>query len=103
MRSPFAVSFFGTAFGQATEGINILAIDGRSPQPETVDSPDPYLLLRPLYLYTSADVLNQQNGLRNFLIFYLTNVNNYIDDVGYFPVGIDDFPAQIEALNNALP
>ena len=102
--SPNGVGFFGAAYGQAfADKLKIMAINGRSPQPETVDSPDPYLLLRPLYLYTSKNVLVEKPEVNNFLVYYLTNVNNYIQDVGYYPVGLDSLPAQVETLNQALP
>ena len=98
------VGFFGAAYTQEfADDLKILAINGRYPQPETVDSPDPYPLLRPLYLYTSTDVLASNPAVSNFLVYYLTTVNNYIQDIGYYPVGLESIPAQVETLNQALP
>jgi phosphate transport system substrate-binding protein len=103
-QSPHGVTFLGAAYGQAyADSVTILGINGRFPQPETVDSPEPYPLLRPLFLYTSTSALAEKTAVQNFIVYYLTHVNNYIQDVGYYPVSLEAVPAQVEMLNQALP
>ena len=64
-----------------------------TPDEETAENGD-YPLARPLYLYSDAGILAEKPQVAAFISFYLSNVNNEIVDVGYFP-------ASVEALNTA--
>lgn len=79
-----AIGFFGYAYYQQNnDRLKLLTVDGIAPTAESVEN-ETYPLVRPLYLYTTADVLAQNQAANIFLNYYLTHVNEEIDDVGYF-------------------
>ena len=83
--SPYAVGFFGYAYyAENADKLNVLSVDGVSPSQETVDSNE-YTLSRPLFLYSDATILKEKPQVAAFIYFFLTNVNDEIGDVGYFP------------------
>jgi ABC-type phosphate transport system substrate-binding protein len=53
-----------------------------------------YPLSRPLFIYSDAGIMAEKPQVAAFISFYLSNVNDEIIDVGYFP-------ASVEALNTA--
>ncbi len=92
--SPYAVGFFGYAYYiENEELLTALAIDGVEPSAEAVDA-GTYALARPLYIYSTAGIMNEKPQVAAFINFYLTFVNDEVIDVGYFP-------ASEEALNQA--
>jgi phosphate transport system substrate-binding protein len=76
-----------------TEVLRVLSIEGVEPTAETVDSAD-YLLARPLFIYSTASIMQEKPQMASFVNFYLTYVNEEVVDVGYFP-------ARAEALDAA--
>jgi len=83
---PNAIGFFGYAYYQDdSDNLKILSVDGVEPRAATVESGE-YPLARPLYLYTTADILADNQAATVFINYYLTHVNEEIEDVGYFPV-----------------
>lgn len=92
--SPYAIGFFGYAYYAENEDVlQILSIEGVEPTAETVDRGD-YPLARPLFMYSTADIMQQKPQVAAFLNFLLSHVNEEIRDVGYFPASDD-------ALNSA--
>ena len=83
--SPYAVGFFGYAYYQANEAqLKVLSIDGVEPSQENVDNGS-YPLARPLFIYSSAQIMQDKPQVAAFVNFYLTNVNEEVLEVGYFP------------------
>lgn len=79
-----AVGFFGYAYYQNNQdSLQALAINGVAPRQETADSGS-YSLLRPLFIYTTADILQQKPQVAEFVTCYLHTVKDEINDVGYF-------------------
>jgi len=92
--SPYAIGYFGFAYYKQQESRLIaLSVDGIAPSFETAESGE-YVLARPLFIYSDANVLKQKPQVAGFINYFLTYVNEWIDDVGYFP-------ASEEALNTA--
>ncbi|MCX9080050.1 MAG: substrate-binding domain-containing protein, partial [Candidatus Methanoperedens sp.] len=82
--SPYAIGFFGYAYYQeAGDQLRAVAIDGVSPSAETVETGD-YSLARPLFIYSDAGVMTSKPQVADFINYYLTNVDDVIDSVGYF-------------------
>ncbi|MEM7801547.1 MAG: substrate-binding domain-containing protein, partial [Chloroflexota bacterium] len=101
--SPFAIGFFGYAYYQENaDSLTILSIDGVEAIQENVDAAT-YPLARPLYIYSDAGIIAEKPQVGEFISFFLTNVNNEIGDVGYFPAGAADLEGAKSALGNALP
>lgn len=90
--SPYAIGFFGYAYyAENADTLQVLSVEGVEPNAETVDSGD-YPLARPLFIYSTAQIMQEKPQVAAFINFYLTYVNEEIGDVGYFP-------ASPEALN----
>jgi len=83
--SPYAIGFFGYAYYEENaDKLNVLAIDDVTPSQETVDD-NSYPLSRPLFLYSDASIMQEKPQVAAFIYFFLSEVNNEIGDVGYFP------------------
>ena len=92
--NPNAIGFFGYAYYQDNQDkLKILSIDGVEPTAATAESGE-YKMSRPLFIYTAAEVLEEKPVVSAFVNFYLSQVNETIEEVGYFP-------ATTEALNKA--
>ncbi len=70
------------------EGIAYVA-----PNRETAESGE-YMLSRPLFIYSATNVLQEKPQVAAFVNYYLTNAEEVVTEVGYFPVSA-------EALNEA--
>jgi phosphate transport system substrate-binding protein len=100
--SPYAIGFFGYAYYAENEDVlSILSIEGVEPTGATVDSGD-YPLARPLFIYSTADIMSQKPQVADFINFYLTNVNDEIVDVGYFPASDAALDAARQAWLDAM-
>ena len=92
--SPYAVGFFGYAYyEQNADKLRALSIEGVVPSAASVDANE-YPLARPLFIYSTAQIMQEKPQVAAYINFFLTNVNDYIVEVGYFP-------ASTEALNQA--
>jgi phosphate transport system substrate-binding protein len=88
--NPYAIGYFGFAYYQENqERLKVLTIDGGkgpiTPTAATV-ADGSYPLARPLFIYSTTEVLQQKPHVAAFINFYLTHVNELITEVGYFPV-----------------
>ena len=100
--SPYAIGFFGYAYYAENEDVlKILSIEGVEPTGASVDSGD-YPLARPLFIYSTADIMSQKPQVGDFINFYLTNVNDEVIDVGYFPASDEGLNAAKQALLDAM-
>lgn len=92
--SPNAIGFFGYAYYQENQDrLKILTVDGVEPTEETAED-NSYPLSRPLFIYSAQSVMDEKLNVDAFINYFLTNVNDVITEVGYFP-------ASEEALNEA--
>ncbi|GAB4433250.1 MAG: PstS family phosphate ABC transporter substrate-binding protein [Anaerolineales bacterium] len=100
--SPYAVGFFGYAYyAENTDVLTVLSVDGVEPTQETVDSNE-YPLSRPLFIYSDATILKEKPQVAAFVYFFLTEVNNEIGDVGYFPANDEVLSAALAAWEQAV-
>jgi phosphate transport system substrate-binding protein len=83
--SPYAVGFFGFAYYvENQDKLNVLSVGGVAPTTETAESGE-YPISRPLFIYSDAKIMQEKPQVAAFIHFFLTEVNNEIDSVGYFP------------------
>jgi phosphate transport system substrate-binding protein len=83
--SPYAVAFYGYAYYVENADVtNVLSINGIQATLETVDS-FTYPLARPLFIYSDASIMQEKPQVAAYINYFLTHVNEVIDDVGYFP------------------
>jgi len=89
-----AIGYFGYAYYNENKSkLKALTIDGVEPTEATTEDGS-YPLARPLYIYSAKNILAEKAQVAAFINYYLTNVNEVILEVGYFP-------ASEEALNEA--
>jgi phosphate transport system substrate-binding protein len=82
---PYAIGFFGYAYYEENAGkLRAVSIENVAPNRETVDAAE-YPLARPLYMYSTATIMQEKPQVAAFLNFLLSNVDDEIIDVGYFP------------------
>ena len=83
--SPYAIGFFGFAYYQENAGLlKTVSINGIVPNEQTAED-NSYPLSRPLFLYSTAQIMQEKPQVAAYLYFFLANVNEEILDVGYFP------------------
>jgi len=83
--SPYAIGFFGFAYYiENADKLNVLSVGGIAPTAETAESGE-YPISRPLFIYSDAKIMQEKPQVAAFIYFFLTQVNNEIDSVGYFP------------------
>jgi phosphate transport system permease protein len=100
--SPNAIGYFGYAYYQdRADELRALIVDGVSPTADAVDSGE-YGLARPLFLYSTAEIMQEKPEVAAFLNFYLDRVNQEIEDVGYFPLGEEALNAAMLTWMNAM-
>jgi ABC-type phosphate transport system substrate-binding protein len=76
-------------------------VEGVTPSAESVDSGD-YPLARPLFIYSTASIMQEKPQVAAFIYFYLTRVNEVIGEVGYFPATQDVLDAGVQAWMESL-
>lgn len=92
--SPYAIGYFGYAYYKANQGkLKALKINGVEPTEATAESSE-YPISRPLFIYSAKSILKEKPQVASFINFYLSYVDEEIEDVGYFP-------ASTESLNEA--
>ncbi len=102
-----AIGYFGYAYFEENAGkLRDVSIEGIAPSAETVNA-DAYPLARPLFMYSDAGVLASKPQVAAFLNFVLSNVNDLVIDVGYFPASDEALNAAkaswLEAIGMAVP
>ena len=99
--SKFAIGYFGFAYFSENSGkLKAVAVESVEPSQATVDD-GTYPISRPLFIYSDANILKEKPQVAAFIYFYLTNVDNEISDVGYFPAPDADLQASLDAWKSA--
>lgn len=100
--SPYAIGYFGYAYYAENSGaLKAVSVEGVEPNQESVDG-GTYPLARPLFIYSDAKILTEKPQVAAFIYFYLTNLEDNIVDVGYFPAPAADLEAAMETLMTAI-
>jgi phosphate transport system substrate-binding protein len=100
--SPYAIGYFGYAYYQENaDTLKPLSVNSIAPDAETAESGE-YPISRPLFIYSSTEIMQEKPQVSSFIYFYITNVVDEILDVGYFPVSEDQAQENLDAWNSAL-
>ena len=100
--SKYAIGFFGIAYYQENSDIlNILNVNDVEPNEATAED-NSYPLSRPLFFYSDAGIMQAKPQVAEFINFFLTNVNNEIVEVGYFPASTETLDAARQAWLDAI-
>jgi phosphate transport system substrate-binding protein len=103
--SPYAIGFFGYAYYvENADSLNILSINGVEATAESVEASgdEAYPLARPLFIYSDAGIMAEKPQVGAFISFYLSNVNDNIVEVGYFPASVSALNSAKQALMDAM-
>lgn len=99
---PNSAGFFGYAFFINNEDqLKALSIDGIEPSADTANNGQ-YPLTRPLYLYTTPDILAAKPQVASYINYYLENLDQTIETVGYFPIDEEIMTGSRQAFETAL-
>lgn len=83
--NPLAIGFVDHAYYQQNQDLlNLVAIDNTPLNLDSVIN-ERYPLSRPLFVYTDVELVQRKPQLYAFLNFYLSTVEQEIEQVGYFP------------------
>ncbi len=97
-----AVGFFGFAYyAENRDDLNVVAIESVEATAEAVDAGE-YPLARPLFMYTTASIIEERPQVGDFLAFILSYVDGEIIDVGYFPAPAANMEAAKSVLSTAM-
>jgi phosphate transport system substrate-binding protein len=100
--SPYAIGYFGYAYYQENaSSLTPLSVNGIAPNAETAESGE-YPISRPLFIYSSTEIMNEKPQVTAFIYFYITHVADEILDVGYFPISEGKVQENLDAWNTAL-
>ena len=81
----YAIGYFGYAyFNENTDTLKALNVNDVEPSQANVDN-GTYPLARPLYIYSDAKIMAEKPQVAAFIAFYLSQLDDNILDVGYFP------------------
>jgi phosphate transport system substrate-binding protein len=88
--SPGGMGYFGFSFYQENEGtLKALEVDGGkgcvAPSAETAQNEEYVPLSRPLFIYPSDEALKKPE-VKAFVDYYLDNVNDIAESVGFIPL-----------------
>jgi phosphate transport system substrate-binding protein len=73
-----ALGYFGYSYYENnTDKLNVLAVDGVKPTPDSIRSGE-YILSRPLFIYVSVDALKKNRAVEPFVDFYLDNLDKLV-------------------------
>jgi phosphate transport system substrate-binding protein len=100
--SPNAIGFFGFAYyNENTDKLNVLSVDSVTPDEKTAED-NSYPISRPLFLYSTAQIMQDKPQVAAFIHYFLTDVNNEIDSVGYFPASQEALDASLATWSTAV-
>jgi len=100
--SPNAIGYFGFAYYEENADLlRAIAIEGVDPSAASVDAGE-YPLARPLFIYSTATIINEKPQVGSFINFYLSYVDDEIVRVGYFPAPDAALDAARQALVDAM-
>jgi phosphate binding protein len=81
----YAIGYFGYAyFNENTDTLKALHVNDVEPSQANVDN-GTYPLARPLFIYSDAKIMAEKPQVAAFMAFYLSQLDDNILDVGYFP------------------
>lgn len=101
LRSTCAIGYFGYAFYvNNTDVLQAVAVEGVEPSEESVNEAT-YPLARPLFMYTAPSIVQDEPQVGYFIAYYLSNVNQVADEVGYFPAPDEQLMEAGDAIQEA--
>ncbi|NTW12353.1 MAG: phosphate ABC transporter substrate-binding protein PstS family protein, partial [Anaerolineales bacterium] len=84
----YAIGYFGYAYFAENQGaLKALHVNDVEPSEANVNN-GTYPLARPLFIYSDAKIMQEKPQVAAFIAFYLSQLDDNILDVGYFPAPV---------------
>jgi len=100
--SPYAIAYFGYAYYEENaSSLNAVSVNSIAPTAETAESGE-YPISRPLFIYSSTEIMQEKPQVSSFIYFYISNVFDEILDVGYFPVSDAQLQENLDTWSSAV-
>lgn len=100
--SKYAIGYFGVAYyHREAARLNVLKVEGVEPAYENALDGS-YKLARPLFIYSDAGVLKAKPQVAGYIRYYLENVTDLVETVGYYPAPQEIIQAGLAAVDEAL-
>jgi len=81
----YAIGYFGYAYyDENASALKAVLVDGIEPALANVNN-GTYPLARPLFIYSTAQIMQEKPQVAAFIAFYLSQLDTNILEVGYFP------------------
>lgn len=98
----YAIGYFGYAYYNENQGaLKALHVNDVEPSLANVND-GTYPLARPLFIYSTAQIMQDKPQVAAFIAFYLSQLDENIIDVGYFPAPAQAIYASWGALYVAM-
>ena len=62
-----------------------------------------FSLARPVFIYVNNDEYSSRPEIAAFIEFFLTDGTQYVDEVGYVPIGDANYEKELEKISQLLP
>lgn len=99
---PGGIGIFGYGVYQGNaDSLQLVSIDGVLPSAEAVTSGD-YPGARPLALYSSSEVIADKPQVAAFMLYYLDNAPEVMEELGYFPMDAESLETQAQQIREAM-
>jgi phosphate transport system substrate-binding protein len=99
----YAIGYFGYAYYIENAGsLNALNVNDVEPSQANVDN-GTYPIARPIFIYSTAQIMQEKPQVSAFIAFYLNNLDDNIVDVGYFPAPAAEIEAAWDTWYSAQP
>ena len=95
--------YFGYAYYlENKDKLKVVKIDGGEgcvePSMDAIADGSYAPLSRPVFIYVNNDQYNSMLELRSFIEFYLTEGAQYVSEVGYIPIGDNNYTKELEKI-----
>lgn len=95
--------YFGYAYYlENKDKLKVVKIDGGEgcvePSMDAIADGSYAPLSRPVFIYVNNDQYNSMPELRSFIEFYLTEGAQYVSEVGYIPIGDNNYTKELEKI-----
>ena len=85
------------AYQANADGLKLVAVDGERPAADSVRAGE-YPAARPLFVYSSAAILENKPQVRAFLLYYLAHADEVAQETGYFAADAEALADQAGAI-----
>ena len=103
-----SLGYFGYAYYiENKDKLKVVKIDGGEgciePSIDTIANGSYSPLARPVFIYVNNDEYSSRPEIVAFIEFFLTDGTQYVDEVGYVPIGDANYEKELEKISQLLP